>query len=229
MSYEFQIQRSNRSCLREVVEAVREELPGVTENGTSSLLLEELPDVFVVASENTDSSVSVFFAYGGSVAEIQLAFQFSFIIASLLQGVVFDPQLDQEVTESMYERAYTKWVSGNSSVLREYADGYHYVRQVIERESERIMIEAQRFDTKTAANWASVAVAFSRSGDYRRAIGCFKKARKMDPDNPDVLYSLGLTWALSGNRSRALKYLNQAIRLDPTHGPTQDLLNELRT
>jgi len=227
MSYEFHIHRSNRDGLLDSIDSIREEIPGVAVNGSSSLLIEELPDVFVAASENVDSSVSVYFAYGGSISELEIAFQFSAVLASRLQGSIFDPQLERAIDQSTYDSVLDKWMKTNESVLRSYADGHHYLRQVIESNNERVMLEAQRFEQMTAQNWASVAVGFSRSGDFDNAMSCFKGARKISPDDPEILYSMGLTCALAGKRSEAVRYLKQAIKVDSTHKPSTELFQDL--
>ena len=227
MSYEFVIRPLNRQSLSEMVAQIRSELPAVSNNGDTSLLLEEPPDVFVTASENPGDSVSVYFAYGGSTSEFQLAFELAFLLASQLNGLVFDPQLDTIIDRAMYDTALGKWHLGNQSALKGYADGFHYLRQVIAQGSEKLMIEARRFDNRTAENWASVGVGYSRSGDYRRALKCFKNARKMARDDPRILYSLGLTHFLSGNQSKAVRHLRQAVSLDPDHEPSKSLLQEL--
>lgn len=227
MSYEFHIHRTKRESLLDSIESIREEIPRVVKNGSSSLLIEELPDVFVAASENLDSSVSVYFAYGGSFSELELAFQFSILLASRLQGSTFDPQLDRAIDQSTYDSVFEKWMKTNVAVLRSYADGHHFLRQVIESDSERVMLEAQRFEQMTAQNWASVAVGFSRCGDFDNAMSCFNGARQLSPDDPEILYSMGLTCALADKRSKAVRYLKQAIKVDSTHKPSRKLFQDL--
>ena len=227
MSYEFHIHRSTRGGLVESIDSIREEIPRVVENGSSSLLIEELPDVFVAASEDPDSSVSVYFAYGGSFSELEIAFQFSTVLASQVQGSVFDPQLEKEIDQSTYDSVFEKWLKTNLLVLRSYADGYHYLRQVIESDAERVMLEAQRFEQMTAQNWASVAVGFSRCGDFDNAMSCFKAARKITPDDPEILFSMGLTCALADRKSEGVRFLKKAIKVDRDHKSSRALLQDL--
>jgi len=50
---------------------------------------------------------------------------------------------------------------------------------------------------------------------YDMAVGTIGRVAKLEPNNPDVFFSLGLNHSLSGNKEMAIKTLKQATSIDP--------------
>ena len=51
--------------------------------------------------------------------------------------------------------------------------------------------------------------------DYDRALGYFKQAAKMDPDNPNVYDSLGEAYKTMGNKKEAIKQFKKSLSMNP--------------
>lgn len=56
-------------------------------------------------------------------------------------------------------------------------------------------------------------------GEIKQGIVYFMEAYKRDPSNPKLLENLGVANALLGNLSLAIKYLGEAIAVNPNHAP----------
>ncbi len=227
MSYDFVVCGTKQKHLVDYFEDLKNKIAGLKKNGCASLILEEQPDTFVAVFEDSNNEVSVSFSYGGSIREFESAYRIALLMAWHFHGEIYDPQLDRTISCTDSEDCFQKWYSANRAVLKTYADGFHFVRQVIEKESVRIMLEAQRFQRKTAENWSSVGVAYSRIRSFKRALKCFERARRMAPKDPDIIYSLGLTHMLLNDRSRALRFLDQVLLLDPDHEASKALLRDM--
>jgi tetratricopeptide (TPR) repeat protein len=53
-----------------------------------------------------------------------------------------------------------------------------------------------------------LGVAFRYSGDFERAISCWKQVLDIDPGFTDTYFNLGITLIETGRKQEALKYLN---------------------
>ena len=51
--------------------------------------------------------------------------------------------------------------------------------------------------------------------DYDRALTYFKKAAKMDPENPNVYDSLGEAYKLMGKNKEAIKHFKKSLSMNP--------------
>ena len=51
--------------------------------------------------------------------------------------------------------------------------------------------------------------------DYKRALGYFEKAAKLDPTNPNVYDSLGECYKTMGDKKNAIKFLKKSLSMNP--------------
>ena len=65
------------------------------------------------------------------------------------------------------------------------------------------------------------AYAYIKQGVYDVALTFFDALRILDPSSPYDLQTLGALHLQMGNGLEALDYLEQALKLEPTHLPTQ--------
>ncbi|MGE0278017.1 MAG: tetratricopeptide repeat protein [Nitrospiraceae bacterium] len=59
--------------------------------------------------------------------------------------------------------------------------------------------------------------ALLERGETDQAITAFEEAARLDEDNPDVFYLLGLSHARAGHFTQAIDVLSRAISIDPAH------------
>ena len=51
---------------------------------------------------------------------------------------------------------------------------------------------------------------------YDNSIDAFMRALKLQPDNADILYFIGVTYQLNGDQTNANSYLNRAYAINPS-------------
>lgn len=68
--------------------------------------------------------------------------------------------------------------------------------------------------------------SFLREGHYQKALLFFEALVILDPESTYDAQTLGALHLQMGNNEKALKFLNLALELDPTHEPT--LLNKAK-
>ena len=68
--------------------------------------------------------------------------------------------------------------------------------------------------------------SFLREGHYQKALLFFEALVVLDPESAYDAQTLGALYLQMGNGGKALKFLNQALTIDPVHEPT--LLNKAK-
>lgn len=68
--------------------------------------------------------------------------------------------------------------------------------------------------------------SFLREGHYKKALLFFEALVILDPDSAYDAQTLGALYLQMGDNQKALKILNQALKLEPVHEPT--LLNKAK-
>ncbi len=72
-------------------------------------------------------------------------------------------------------------------------------------------LQSLQVNPKDAATIANLGVYYSKVGDSARALQFARRARKLDPANPQVLYQNAIVDALTGDRAGAVTDLREAI------------------
>ncbi len=72
-------------------------------------------------------------------------------------------------------------------------------------------------------------IALLNLDDPGRAVEAFETARNQDPDDLSALLWLANTWAVAGNRERAISLAREAVSQVPADGPARSLLGRLLT
>jgi tetratricopeptide (TPR) repeat protein len=62
------------------------------------------------------------------------------------------------------------------------------------------------------------AISFLRSGDYDRGIRLLRTLRDLSPDDPNVLFNLGMALSDKQELDEAIKLLRRLVEKDPSHG-----------
>ncbi len=89
-------------------------------------------------------------------------------------------------------------------------------------QQERAIAEAQKLHTTPAqqVNFnQALGTAFRNSGDTRRGLEFFQRAREADPDQsyPSLLFQLGLTLSISGELDKAEAIYQEGLKVNPKH------------
>jgi len=66
-----------------------------------------------------------------------------------------------------------------------------------------------------AGAWNDLGVAYSKKGEYDRAIEAFRKALELKPDDHAAWYNLGLAYDMKGEYDRAIEAFRKALELKP--------------
>ncbi|MEJ2249857.1 MAG: tetratricopeptide repeat protein [Candidatus Lokiarchaeota archaeon] len=64
-------------------------------------------------------------------------------------------------------------------------------------------------------NWLERGKAFHERGDYDQAIDSFKKALNLDPNNPDILIRIGLSYRYKREYDIAIEWYEKVLQIDP--------------
>ena len=76
-------------------------------------------------------------------------------------------------------------------------------------------------------NYNVLGIIFRQQGKYKEAEDCYRKALKDYPDHPILYYNLAVLCFVQNNRSEAKKYAGKALRLDPEHAHSLQLLKRI--
>jgi Flp pilus assembly protein TadD len=75
---------------------------------------------------------------------------------------------------------------------------------------------ARRLDPLSRAPLEALAVAADAAGDRAAAVAWYREATRLQPENPDAWYALGLYHAIAtGDKCAAYAALNHSYTLDP--------------
>jgi Flp pilus assembly protein TadD len=67
----------------------------------------------------------------------------------------------------------------------------------------------------TASAWLAIGRLASRSGDQDQAVAAYQEALALNPNDPQALYDLGVSWLRAGDPAGAVAPLEHAVRLLP--------------
>ncbi len=86
--------------------------------------------------------------------------------------------------------------------------------KAIKREKE-LKINQAKVTIKNAAVYKKQGYAYSKAGEYQKAIEAFDHASRIDPNDSEIYLQRGNAYHRLGNSKRAIEDFNLAIRLDP--------------
>ncbi len=82
------------------------------------------------------------------------------------------------------------------------------------REAIEPLEQVVRDDRTNTAALLALGWCYKRMGELDRAIDALTRARRIDPEDPIIVYNLACYWSLARNKSLALRFLGQALDLD---------------
>ncbi len=72
-----------------------------------------------------------------------------------------------------------------------------------------------------------MGVSFAREGMHEESGDYFRRARNIDPQNPQVLYNIGVWYMVNDNPDEAIVALSKVVSLDPDHRDASYVLGKL--
>jgi tetratricopeptide (TPR) repeat protein len=199
------------------------------QTGPETFCLDRSPDLFFTVdylTEEKDTSLCVDIPFGSEETVLKEVVDLMTYMEEIVQIQVLDPQLGQTLKPAEAVQIVGKWRELNLQALRNYADGCHFLRDVQNREGKKVMIEAIRFQEETWQNHCSVALAFARIGLAEEARTHFERALEMDPDNPEVMYALGVTYFNLKKYDQAKEVLERALSENPQNQAALELIRD---
>jgi tetratricopeptide (TPR) repeat protein len=94
--------------------------------------------------------------------------------------------------------------------------GYELARQNVTESAEHLK-KAMDWDPKSAAMRREAAVLYGMMNRPEDALAAIEAACRLDPNNAEYEYLLGLACAESGQTDRTISALERAVQLDPHH------------
>jgi len=83
------------------------------------------------------------------------------------------------------------------------------------KKKKALKINQANVNVKDAAVYKEQGYAYSKSGEYQKAIEAFNQASRIDPNDPRIYLQRANAYHRLGNSKRAIEDYNLAIRLDP--------------
>jgi tetratricopeptide (TPR) repeat protein len=62
-----------------------------------------------------------------------------------------------------------------------------------------------------------LSLLYEEKQDFKKAIEVLEGARQISPQNPDVLYQIGMLHERLGETDKALNYMEEVLRIDPDY------------
>jgi tetratricopeptide (TPR) repeat protein len=121
-----------------------------------------------------------------------------------------------------------------ADLLRDPDNGiahYHYGYAVLRRrgcsEALPIFLAATRLAPGYARGWHNVAGCLENLGRAAQAVEPARRAVELEPDNARNQYNLAVALAARGNRTGAMRALEECLAREPSFKPAPELLVEL--
>lgn len=86
---------------------------------------------------------------------------------------------------------------------------------------------SDKIEGKTALEWSNIGHEYAESGNFQKAIECFKKVVEIDPQDVEIWYELGVAYNKLKDKKHAKKCVETALELDPNYPEALNLLKEL--
>jgi len=83
-------------------------------------------------------------------------------------------------------------------------------------------------DPEHGRAWYNLGLAQIQTGDEQAGLLSLKRAETASPGSPDPAYAAATVYARKGETERAVKALRRALEQQPHHGPSLNLLRQLR-
>ena len=195
----------------------------------NAFCLDQSPDIFFSVEylqEGKDTSLVIDIPFGADQGVLPAVFDFMTYVQDYIQFQVLDPQLGKLLEPNQINQVHEKWRTSNLKALQTYRDGHHFLRGIEVRDGQKIMIEAARFREETWQNHCSVALAYGRIGDAETARHHFERALELDPENPGILYALGVTYFNLRSYEKARNTLMLVLQQDPGNEAAGSLVRD---
>jgi tetratricopeptide (TPR) repeat protein len=200
--------------------------------GEQSFCFDESPDSFFSAEylkEGVDTSLALDIPFGAEERVMRDVFDFMTYLQEYIQFQVLDPQLGRLTEPSETPLILQKWKSANQEALKEFGDGHHFLRTIVERDGKKSMVEAIRLKEESWQNHCSIALAYNRIQDAENALKHFQRAKELDPENIDILHAIGVTHFNLQHYSEARNALKQYLVSNPDNQEALEVFKACET
>jgi tetratricopeptide (TPR) repeat protein len=88
--------------------------------------------------------------------------------------------------------------------------------------------EATRLDPEYVDAFKYLGAAYGSTGKYNQAVGAFKVAEQLSPQDPRIHYNIAQAHEAAGNPAEAEYEYGKALEVDPKYGRAHQALMALR-
>ena len=117
-------------------------------------------------------------------------------------------------------REYLRRSPGDSNAWLEF--------EFLIRQSSTLRWSPDGLTDEVADIYLHTAERLGKAGDLTGAVEAIERALKIKPARPESLYVLAFLHYALGQKDEAEVILDEALRIDPSHGPCSDMLKSLR-
>ena len=118
----------------------------------------------------------------------------------------------------LYKKEYTKAIESFQKIAEAHPNELTLVDRC------RVLINLchqlrsrKRYKPQEVDECYYLGVYHSNRREYKEALKCFEEALTIQPENEKIVYLIASTYALIGNRQKAIESLKKAIKLDETN------------
>jgi tetratricopeptide (TPR) repeat protein len=113
------------------------------------------------------------------------------------------------------ERSSASYRALSETAANVAALGEALLREGNRKEARQVLDRALRLDRTHPVALNALAVLHASEGRIDHALTLLESAREANPDHPLTWLNLGVTWEAKGERTRAIQFYQEAIRLQP--------------
>jgi tetratricopeptide (TPR) repeat protein len=100
-----------------------------------------------------------------------------------------------------------------NSLVQEARSDFHAGKYL---QARGLLLQALKTDSQNPALWRYLALTDARLNQIDRAISDFRMSLRLDPNNAQTCFGLGLLYRLKGSRAQAIAMYQNGLKLDPS-------------
>ena len=94
-------------------------------------------------------------------------------------------------------------------------------------EAKKIFVQVLEKDPNAMNPYNTIGMQLRKKGDYKAALHAYFQGQKLSPDDENLLFNIGNCYLFMKNRPKCQEYIEQVLRVNPTHERAKVLYGKL--